>query len=277
MKQRVISAVVMVVIVLGCCLLSDISRVLLLMAVSVMACYEMKNALAKLGLNIRVWSAYVVIIAAGAVMWFGIGRFGGYAFPAAMILILGVFGEMVVTQKYNVKDVFATFGVYCYPLAPLLLVIYISLATRPDGNGGVVAIWPAVFINSILPCIVSDTFALFGGKAFGKHKLAPAISPKKTVEGLICGIVMGTAFGFLGHYLLVWMGLALIPLWADVLAAFVATVSGAIGDLAASSIKRAAGIKDFSNLIPGHGGIMDRIDSSLFAIPIVYMIYAMFI
>ena len=277
MKQRIISAVVMIVIVVFCLVASNISRMLLLMALAVMACIEMKNALAKLNVNIRIWSAYIIILATGAAMWLGLKKYGGYAFPAFMVLMLAVFSEMVITQKFNVHDVFATFGVYCYPLAPMLLVLYISLATRPMPDGTTVYIWPAVFITSIMPCVVSDTFALFGGKAFGKHKLAPAISPKKTVEGLICGIVMGTASGFLAHYVLVWTGLNLIPLWADVLAAFVASVSGAIGDLAASSVKRAAGIKDYSNLIPGHGGILDRIDSELFAIPLVYMIYAMFI
>ncbi|MBR5379737.1 MAG: phosphatidate cytidylyltransferase [Clostridia bacterium] len=277
MKQRVISAAVMIVLLVGCLLISDVSRVLLFMAVTILACHEMKNALAKLDRNVRVWSAYLIVLGAGAAVWIGLNRIGGYVFPAFMIVMLGIFSEMVITQKFTVQDVFATFGVYAYPLAPLMLVMYISIATRPTADGGSVYIWPAIFINSILPCVVSDTFALFGGKAFGKHKLAPAISPKKTVEGLICGLAMGTLSGFLAQLILVKTGLDLIPMWAVIVAAFIASVSGAIGDLAASSVKRAAGIKDYSNLIPGHGGIMDRIDSELFAIPIVYMIYAMFI
>ncbi len=277
MKQRVISAVVMIAVLLGCLLLSDLSRVLLFAAVAILACHEMKNALSKLDCNVRIWSAYIVVLGAVAAVWIGMDRIGGYVFPAFMILMLGVFSEMVVTQNFTVRDVFATFGVYAYPLAPLMLVMYICLATRllPDGRS--VYIWPAIFINSILPCIVSDTFALLGGRQFGKHKLAPHISPKKTVEGLVCGIATGTLSGFLAQLILVRTGLGLIPMWAVILAALIASVSGAIGDLAASSVKRAAGIKDYSNLIPGHGGILDRIDSELFAIPIVYMLYAMFI
>ncbi len=277
MKQRILSAVVMIAILLACLLISDVTRVLLFMACTILACHEMKNALAKLDCHVRIWSVYALVLGTCAAVWVGLDKVGGYAFPACMLLMLGVFSEMVVTERFTVRDLFATFGVYVYPLSPLMLVMYISIATRPAAGGGSVYIWPAVFINSILPCVVSDTFALFGGKAFGKHKLAPHISPKKTVEGLICGLVMGTLSGFLTHIILKGTGLELIPMWAAVLSAFVASVSGAVGDLAASSIKRAAGIKDYSNLIPGHGGIMDRIDSELFAIPIVYMIYAMFI
>ena len=278
MKQRIISAVVMIAIVLTCMLASDISRVLLFVVCAIIACHEMKNALSKLDCNVRIWSVYLAVFGTCAAVLLDVRKVGGYAFPAFLILMLAVFSEMVITGKYTVRDVFATFGVYVYPLAPLMLVTYISLATRTI-DGSKVDIWPAIFINSILPCVVSDTFALFGGKAFGRHKLSPKISPKKTVEGLICGVVMGTATGILAHFILVWTNLDLspIPLWAKVIAAFVASLSGAIGDLAASSIKRAAGIKDYSNLIPGHGGIMDRIDSELFAIPLVYMIYAMFI
>ncbi len=277
MKQRVISAVVMIAILLSCMLISDISRVLLFAACAVLACHEMKNALRKLDCNIRIWSVYAGIAGTLAAFLIGLDKARGYAYPVFMILMLGIFSDMVITQKFTVKDVFATFGVYAYPLSPLILVMYISIATRPMADGGTIYIWPAVFINSILPCVVSDSFALFGGKAFGKHKLSPTISPKKTVEGLICGLVMGTLSGLLAHGILVWTGLGLIPLWAVVLSALAASISGAIGDLAASSVKRAAGIKDYSNLIPGHGGIMDRIDSELFAIPIVYMIYALFI
>ena len=277
MKKRVISAIVMTAILMACLLISDITRVLLFVVVTIAACHEVKNALSKLDCNVRIWSVYVAVIGTCIAVMLDLRKVGGYAFPAFTILMLAVFSEMVITCKYTVRDVFATFGVYVYPLAPMMLVTYISLATRTLPDRGVVDIWPAIFINSILPCVVSDTFALFGGKAFGKHKLSPAISPKKTVEGLICGLVMGTLSGFLAHFILVWTNLDLIPMWAAVIAALVASVSGAIGDLAASSIKRAAGIKDYSNLIPGHGGIMDRIDSELFAIPLVYMIYAMFI
>ena len=277
MKKRILSAVVMITILLTCLLASNVTRLLLFAVLAILSCHEMKNALSRLGCNVRIWSVYVAVIGAGIAVWFDLRKVGGYAFPAFTVLMLAVFSEMVITGKYTVQDVFATFGVYVYPLAPLMLDSYISLATRNLPGRGVVDIWPAIFIGSILPCVVSDTFALFGGKAFGRHKLAPRISPKKTVEGLICGIVMGTISGVLAHYILVWVHLDLIPLWATVLAALVASVSGAIGDLAASTIKRAADIKDYSNLIPGHGGIMDRIDSELFAIPLVYMIYAMFI
>lgn len=111
-----------------------------------------------------------------------------------------------------------------------------------------------------------DSFAFFCGKAFGRRKLAPVISPKKTVEGAVCGVVFGVVLGgVFGHLL----GLDV----RDVLiVSFVSNISGILGDLAESVPKRFFGKKDSSNLIPGHGGVLDRLDSFAFAVFFSYLV-----
>jgi len=110
-----------------------------------------------------------------------------------------------------------------------------------------------------------DTAAYYGGRAFGRHSLAAKISPKKTIEGAIAGLIgsaiVGTAVGLwrLGEP---WTSLV----WISVLTA----IAGQVGDLAESALKRSAGVKDSSSILPGHGGILDRLDSLLFAVPIFY-------
>jgi len=123
-------------------------------------------------------------------------------------------------------------------------------------------------------CWLSDTFAFFAGKFFGKHKLSPVISPKKTVEGAIGGVI-GTAV--LNVVLFVvfkeFFNLsAAITLPVVIIASVCLSVISIFGDLAASTIKRHHGIKDFGNLLPGHGGVMDRFDSSCFVFPVLYSI-----
>ncbi len=119
-----------------------------------------------------------------------------------------------------------------------------------------------------------DTFALFIGRAFGKHKMAPKISPKKSVEGAIAGIVGTTISGMIAffvcdHFFFVtdtirwWMVLIYMP---------VGCIMGMCGDLAASVIKRNYGVKDFGTLFPEHGGAMDRVDSFLFTMPSMYIL-----
>lgn len=103
----------------------------------------------------------------------------------------------------------------------------------------------------------TDTFAYFSGYFFGKHKLNERISPKKTIEGSIGGTLMGTIIGTL--VLVVFTNS--YPLLSIVLMSFALSIAGQFGDLAFSSIKRHYRIKDFSNLLPGHGGIIDRVDS----------------
>jgi phosphatidate cytidylyltransferase len=112
----------------------------------------------------------------------------------------------------------------------------------------------------------ADAGAYYTGRAIGKHKLAPKISPGKTWEGVFGGFVAALAMATLAHY---WFFRELSLKWALPLA-FVMTVVGILGDLTESALKRGAGAKDAANILPGHGGILDRLDSLLFNAPLIY-------
>ncbi len=127
------------------------------------------------------------------------------------------------------------------------------------------------FIYLILIFILTDTFALFGGKLLGKHKLIPHVSPNKTIEGSIIGSVIATIGASLFyHFLIAHINFKVI------LGTLILSILGQIGDLIFSKIKRENNLKDFSNLIPGHGGILDRLDSTI-AIMLGYLLlYSLF-
>lgn len=119
---------------------------------------------------------------------------------------------------------------------------------------------------------MSDTWAYFVGSKLGKHKLAPKISPKKSVEGAIGGVV-GTAIFCVGTYLICdrfYFRLETINVWMVLIASVIVSILGMCGDLSFSVIKRNFGEKDFGNLFPGHGGVLDRIDSFVVTMPALY-------
>ena len=118
----------------------------------------------------------------------------------------------------------------------------------------------------LIVIVVSDSAQYYTGRAFGRRALSPTISPKKTVEGAIGGVLFGTAAMALGgHYVFD------SPLWLLAILGAAVSLLGIVGDLFESLLKRSAGMKDSSNLIPGHGGVLDRIDSWLFAAPVYYI------
>jgi phosphatidate cytidylyltransferase len=120
---------------------------------------------------------------------------------------------------------------------------------------------------------VGDSAAYYVGRAIGKHKLAPSVSPGKSWEGAVASVFGSILFGvlYVGHFV------PQIPIWQVALIAGVANVAGQFGDLAESALKRGAGLKDSGTLLPGHGGFLDRLDSSLFALPVVYALYRAFL
>jgi len=131
---------------------------------------------------------------------------------------------------------------------------------------------------AILTVWATDTGAYYGGRAFGKRKLAPRVSPNKTWEGavigLACGVVTGIILRWLGASLMWWPHLGVSH---SITLAVITSISGQMGDLAESTFKRSAEVKDSGNFMPGHGGVLDRLDSLLLAIPVVYYYVKLFL
>jgi len=141
---------------------------------------------------------------------------------------------------------------------PFLMSYFIAIRMLEKG-----IVW-IVFV--LVLAFVGDTVALYAGKYFGKHKLAPHISAGKTVEGLI-GLVLGSTAACLAFG---WYFLPEVPHIQIAILAFVGSIIGQLGDICESAIKRHYGLKDASSLLPGHGGILDRLDCLIFIAPYVY-------
>ena len=183
------------------------------------------------------------------------------ALGTILLLVVYLLGVAVLDHKRtDITSVCTVFAVFLYTVG---------------GFAGVVCLHDMFsFFFAIMVFVgawVTDTFAYFSGRLFGKHKLIPEVSPKKTVEGAIGGIVGAAVLGFLyGTFFKNNMIQVINPGVISGAACAIAAVISMVGDLAASAIKRNHDIKDYGNLIPGHGGILDRFDSMIFTAPAIY-------
>lgn len=183
---------------------------------------------------------------------------------ATMIFIILAFMLMVfMHQKININDVCITIVGFFY-VTFMLSNIYLVRQME----FGEYLVW-LIFICAFC----SDTGAYFTGSAIGKHKLTPILSPKKTYEGAIGGIVFtAIVSGFFGYCIFEFGNVGkenMFLLYA--LIGVVGSIFAQLGDLAASSIKRFVGIKDYGKIMPGHGGVLDRFDSVIFTAPLIYI------
>jgi len=186
-------------------------------------------------------------------------------------LLLGWAGLRSPSERVLPDSAFGVFGliyiVYTLSLIPLIRA-HRDL-TDGDGTG---------LILLLLCCVwAGDAAALYIGKSFGRHKLAPTLSPNKTVEGALASIVGAILAGFAIYYLGIYLftrgytglHIAMAP-WEIAILAIALNLAAQLGDLLESAIKRGAGVKDSGTLLPGHGGILDRIDALLLATPALY-------
>ncbi len=190
-----------------------------------------------------------------------------WSFPqiAGLLFILLIFLSAVmvaVPKKVSVLDIAVV--LFLSVMIPVSLCLLVNLRKVPDF--GVFYIW-IPFIGAFL----SDIGAFFVGRSFKGPKLCEALSPKKTISGSIGGLI-GSVVGFFLYSLVLKFGFSisvnLVPFYG---LAILCSVAGQLGDLTMSALKRHANVKDFGNVMPGHGGMLDRIDSVIFAGPMVYI------
>ena len=175
----------------------------------------------------------------------------GLSYKYLALLLLSLFLPCLFYQDKNYQTHDA---IYLSGSILLLGLVFNSIILIRNYN-----IYHLFYLLSIT--ITTDIFALISGKLIGKHKIAPLISPNKTWEGSICGTLVATAISSIFYLNLI----SSANIFKVIIITFILSVIGNLGDLVFSKIKRENKIKDFSNIIPGHGGILDRIDSLVFA------------
>ncbi|MGA2167119.1 MAG: phosphatidate cytidylyltransferase [Terracidiphilus sp.] len=264
--KRILTALVLIPLVLVLVFLGPKWLITLVTAgVAVLAAWEYLG-LAELGGAKPPRVAVVVAIAALFA--------GNFEYPDQTAAIFGILslGLLVYcTFRAPVERVMPDAAVCIFCMLYVGLTLIALPALREETNG------PSLV--AFLLCVVwaGDTAALYVGSLWGRHKLAPALSPNKTWEGAL-GSVAGSllaAGGLLGlaHQLEMWNSARLSypdDVWYWLVLAVVVNVAGQVGDLAESALKRSAGVKDSGNLLPGHGGVLDRIDALLLAAPVLW-------
>jgi phosphatidate cytidylyltransferase len=226
--------------------------------------YELQTAVGDNG-NVRicVYSAFsAALIPIG--VYFNVGNL---VFQAVFLILLSVlFVESIIVFRSKKQITFARIVIALFggALVPLMLSSLVALKTMPEGR--------ILVLLPVISAFLTDAGAYFAGKFFGKRKAFPLISPKKTVEGCIGGLAVGIVSIVIYGVILVFTSFHSVIFWALILYGLIGAVLTELGDLAFSLIKREYDIKDYGNLLPGHGGMLDRFDSMVFTAPAMYLL-----
>ena len=249
---------VLIVLIIGNVYVVDIA----LTIIAILAMDEYFNAISKIAKPVR-WVGYLSCFSIALIHLIPESYLVMTSILAIPILLLILFTQVIVTEmKTNFKDIAYTFFGIMYVV--MLLMFFAKINGMENGN---ILIWYAIFA-----AWGTDIFAYFIGKHFGKHKFSK-ISPKKSIEGCIAGTVGAIILMLIYTYVAnTFWGMNYSYVFIGIIGLVLSIISQ-IGDFAASSIKRYVDIKDYSNLIPVHGGMLDRIDSLIFLAPFAYVLF----
>ncbi|CEA07610.1 Phosphatidate cytidylyltransferase [Arthrobacter saudimassiliensis] len=222
---------------------------------AVVGVWEVSRALEVRGIKVPMVPVLVGTLALPLAAYFGGTEALGFALTATSVAIL--LWRTLDTAEGALTSILA--GIFVLLWVPFLLSFAMVLLAEPDGRMRVAVL--------LLLVVANDTFGYLVGALFGKHPMAPKISPKKSWEGF-AGSAAGAAL--IGVLAAVYALDA--PWWFGIVLAVATVAAATAGDFSESMIKRELGVKDMSNLLPGHGGVMDRLDSIVFASPVVFLV-----
>jgi phosphatidate cytidylyltransferase len=262
-RTRLISGIVLLAITIAVVILGDDLLFGVLLVISMIGLYELYK-IVNIHRSLPGILGYICCLSYYILLYFDLSQYQMMLFIFFLMLLM--FAYVFGFPKFSTEQIAVSFFGLFYVSIMLSYIYQVRIL-----DDGAWIVW-LIFIGAW----GSDTCAYAVGVLFGKHKFAPKLSPKKSLEGCIGGIVGAALIGFLyataiGSYITQLQNPQLI--FAIIGAA--SSVISQIGDLAASAIKRNHNIKDYGNLIPGHGGILDRFDSIIFTAPIVFYLAAM--
>ena len=255
---RLISGIVLVILAFILLMKGGTLLFFASLAISLVGLFELYRVM-KIDKELPGLIGYLAGISYYGLLWFDGEHYMTLLSIVTLMLLLTVY--VVTFPRYGTEQItVAFFGIFY--VAVMFSYLY-QVRMIEDGK---YLVW-LIFISSW----GSDTFAYCAGILFGKHKLAPVLSPKKTIEGAVGGVAGAAVLGYLyGLYFRHSMTEVLQPEFISAMACAIAAVISIIGDLAASAIKRNHNVKDYGHLIPGHGGVVDRFDSMIFTAPAIF-------
>jgi len=278
MKVRIISGIIVGICVVGILALGPKALGVTIFVASILGLYEFYHAMENVGytpmklLGMMFTLAIPVITFSDKLSQPMEIRIDGiemnFFSVGQLLMMLLIFLTVILrNKKYNIADGAITlFGGYYV----VFFLSFLMLLRRLDY--GLILV-----ILAIIGTVATDTMAFQIGIKYGKKKLIPSISPKKTIVGSVGGFAGAVVIVFIYGFILTITKLYIIPLYHYCILGFIIAAASEVGDLAASAIKRYAGIKDFGKIMPGHGGILDRIDSLIFTAPVVYYYIQFFV
>ncbi|MGN0650102.1 MAG: phosphatidate cytidylyltransferase [Oscillospiraceae bacterium] len=270
MAVRILSAFIGIVIGVAVLIIDNVWVYTAVMSViSAIAIYEMTRAVKCDKHKLLRWFCIIT----GAVMPF-IRIIEQLRFLDSLVttlFILVLFGIRLKNHKTITYEQLAMCGFSTIALSFSLSSLILLRYYYPDGKLGVFLI-----LFTLFSAWFGDSGAYFVGTFLGKHKLCPNVSPKKTVEGLIGGVVTVGIVTVITCIIYNAIAMYKVELFVMVPVSMVASLVGVLGDLSASVIKREFDVKDFGNIMPGHGGVIDRFDSVFFVAPVVYFLFTFF-
>lgn len=262
LRTRVLSAVLGIPLILFVLYFKGLYLYLFVAAISIVGLFEYYRAMSNININTNKMFGYITVMIYYLMFLMPI-TFDRPGFIVAFSVMV-LFTIEIITQKHNITEISITLmGIVYIPF------LFSHLLFIEKLRYGSIIIW-----LPFLTAWFADTFAYFVGVYMGRVKLCPKISPKKTVEGFFGGIIGSVVFSAISGLIINSFGID-IKIIHFVITGFLCAIASVLGDLAASYIKRYTGIKDFGNIIPGHGGILDRFDSILFTIPVIYYYFVL--